>query len=185
MGKSTTAQMFADEGVPIWDADAVVRKLYDVGGAATDAVATHYPDAIEGGAVSREKLRGLIANDPTVLDKLQTLVHPLVATDRAEFLANAEAPIVLLDIPLLFETGTDNLCDGIAVVSTSVEEQRTRVLGRGEMSEADFKLILSRQIPDAEKRARARWVILTQTLDGARRSVKDILAEIAEELPDA
>jgi dephospho-CoA kinase len=185
MGKSTTAQMFADEGVPIWDADAVVRKLYGAGGSAADAVAKHYPEAIENGAVSREKLRALIATNPAILDKIQKIVHPLVSADRTEFLENAVAPIVVLDIPLLFETGTDSLCDAIAVVSTTVEEQRERVLGRGEMSEADFELILSRQMPDAEKRARARWVILTQTLDGARRSVKDILAEIAKELPDA
>ena len=185
MGKSTTAQMFADEGVPVWDADAVVRKLYNVGGAAAGIVAERYPDAIEGGAVSREKLRGLIAEDPTVLDSLQKMVHPLVAADRAEFLANTNAPVALLDIPLLFETGTDNLCDGIAVVSVSVEEQRARVLQRGEMSETDLELILARQLPDAEKRKRARWVILTQTLDAARQSVKDILAEIGKELPDA
>lgn len=185
MGKSTTAQMFADEGVPIWDADAVVRKLYDVGGVAAQAVAKHYPDAMDDGAVSREKLRGLIADDPTVLDHIQKIVHPLVAADRAEFLKSTDAPIALLDIPLLFETGTDTLCDGIAVVSVSAGEQRARVLGRGEMSETDFELILARQMPDAEKRALARWVILTETLDGARKSVTDILAEISKELPSA
>ncbi|AKS47725.1 dephospho-CoA kinase [Octadecabacter temperatus] len=185
MGKSTTAQMFADAGVPVWDADAVVRKLYGAGGSAADAVVKHYPEAIENGAVSREKLRALIAANPAILDHIQKIVHPLVAADRAEFLEIAVAPIVVLDIPLLFETGTDSFCDAIAVVSTTAVEQRERVLGRGEMSEADFELILSRQMPDAEKRARARWVILTQTLDGARRSVKDILVEIAKELPDA
>ncbi len=185
MGKSTTAQMFADEGVPVWDADAVVRKLYGAGGPAAGVVAKHYPEAIENGAVSREKLRALIAANPAILDQIQKIVHPLVAADRADFLGNVEAPIVVLDIPLLFETGTDRLCDGIVVVSTTGKNQRDRVLGRGEMSEADFELILSRQMPDTEKRARARWVILTQTLDGARRSVKDILAEIAKELPDA
>jgi len=185
MGKSTTAQMFAQEGVPVWDADAVVRELYGVGGAAADNVAKHYPDAMEDGAVSREKLRGLIAKDPAILDHIQKIVHPLVAANRAEFLARAEVPVVLLDIPLLFETGTDDLCDGIAVVSVSAEEQRARVLGRGEMSEADFEFILSRQMPDDEKRARARWVVITQTLDGARQSVKDILAEITGELTGA
>jgi len=185
MGKSTTAQMFEDEGVPVWDADAVVRKLYSTGGAAAGIVAKHYPEALEGGSVSREKLRGLIREDSTVLDDLQKMVHPLVAANRAEFLANAKAPIVLLDIPLLFETRAVNLCDAIAVVSVSETEQRERVLGRGEMSEVDFELILSRQMPDAEKRSRARWIILTQTLDGAQRSVEDILAEIAKELPDA
>ena len=185
MGKSTTAQMFADEGVPVWDADAVVRKLYRARGVAADIVAEHYPNVMESGAVSREKLRELIASDPAILDHIQKIVHPLVAADRAEFLSSAKAPVVLLDIPLLFETGTDSLCDAVAVVSTSAQEQRVRVLERGEMSEDDFELILARQMPDAEKRTRARWVILTQTLDAARHSVKDILAEIGKELPNA
>lgn len=185
MGKSTTAQMFADEGVPVWDADATVRRLYARGGAAAALVEQHYTDAIEDGAVSRPKLRNLIAVDPAVLDHLQTLVHPLVAADRAAFLAAATAPIVLLDIPLLFETGTDGECSGVVVVSAPTDVQKQRVLERGEMSQADFEMILSRQIPDAEKRARARWVIKTVTLDAARQSVRDIIAEITRDLANA
>ncbi|MDA9208539.1 dephospho-CoA kinase, partial [Octadecabacter sp.] len=107
MGKSTTAQMFADEGVPVWDADATVRSLYGPNGLAAKIVATQFPEAMDGNAVSRLKLRKLIAKTPSVLDQLQKIVHPLVATDRAMFLERATAKIVLLDIPLLFETGAE------------------------------------------------------------------------------
>lgn len=178
MGKSTTAQMFADEGVPIWDADATVRALYAADGAASKIVAKHYPHVMDANTVSREKLRALIAENPEVLDHLQGIVHPLVAKNRASFLNQTRAPIVLLDIPLLFETGTDRECNGIVVVTAPLEVQRNRVLARGEMTSADLELILSRQMPDAEKRAKANWVIETLTLDAARYSVKDVLQEI-------
>lgn len=185
MGKSTTAKMFADAGVPVWDADKAVVDLYAKGGAAAALLAKHYPQMMEQGAVSREKLRALIAEEPNVLDHVQTLVHPLVAADRAAFLEQTSAPVVLLDIPLLFETGADAQCDGVVVVSVAPDVQRARVLERGKMSEADFEMILARQMPDAEKRAKARWVIPTDTLDGARRHVADILAEIEAETADA
>ena len=185
MGKSTTAAMFADKGIPVWDADAAVRRLYATGGLAAKVVREHYPQAMEGDAVSRPKLRDLIAGDPKVLDHLQSIVHPLVAADRADFLAQTTAPIVVLDIPLLYEVGTDADCDGVAVVSVSAETQKQRVMARGEMSEGAFNMILSRQMPDAEKRARARWVIATDTLDGARQSVKDILTEIRKDQQNA
>jgi len=185
MGKSTTALMFADAGVPVLDADATVRRLYEKGGKAAVLVAAHYPNVMEDGTVSRPKLREEIAANPKVLDHLQSLVHPLVAQDRAEFLKAATAPIVLLDIPLLFEAGTEAECDGVVVVSVPADIQKARVLGRGEMSEADFNMIVSRQMPDAEKRAKARWVIETLTLDGARQSVANILAEIEQDLADA
>lgn len=185
MGKSTTSQMFADEGVPVWDADATVRRLYAPDGEAAALVAEHYPDVMEDCAVSRAKLRDLIAKDPRVLDQLQALVHPLVAKNRAEFLAGSVAPVVLLDVPLLFETGADGDCDAVVVVSAPADVQRERVLARGEMSEVDFEIILERQLPDAEKRARARWVIPTLTLDVARAHVKDILSEITSEQRNA
>jgi len=185
MGKSTTAQMFADCGVPVWDADACVRSLYAAGGKAAELIAVRYPDVIKNGNVSREKLRKRIAAESRVLDEIQGIVHPLVAADRMAFLKNTTAPVVLLDIPLLYETGTDALCNGVAVVSVDEATQRARVLERGEMTEADLDLILSRQMPDAEKRGRARWVIPTQTLDGARAAVTDILAEIEKDAPDA
>lgn len=185
MGKTTTAQMFAERGVPVWDADACVRDLYASGGKAAEMIAVRYPDVMENDTVSREKLRNRIAADPSVLDQIQDIVHPLVAENRTNFLANTKAPVVLLDVPLLYETGTDALCDGVAVVSVDAATQRARVLDRGGMSEADLDLILSRQMPDAEKRSRAHWVISTLTLDGARAAVTDILAEIKKDTPDA
>ncbi|WP_044044348.1 dephospho-CoA kinase [Octadecabacter antarcticus] len=185
MGKSTTAQMFANQGVPVWDADEVVRELYGAGGKAATLIARFYPDAVEDGAVSRRKLRDLIATDTKTLDHIQILVHPLVAADRAAFLVGTTAKVILLDIPLLFETATDGLCDAIAVVSVPADVQKRRVLARGEMTEADFDLIHARQMSDAQKRSKARWVIPTQTLDEARAHVKDILAEIDRDLADA
>jgi dephospho-CoA kinase len=185
MGKSTTAAMFAAEGVPVWDADATVHQLYGKGGTAVQVIAAHLPDVIEDGAVSRARLRDRIAADPAVLKRVEALVHPLVAADRARFVARSIAPIVLLDVPLLFETGADRDCDGIAVVSVPADIQRQRVLDRGTMTAAEFDLILSRQMPDAEKRARATWVIETLTLDGARARVQQILSEIRERLAHA
>ena len=185
MGKSTTAQMFADEGVPVWDADATVHKLYAAGQPAMIALARIWPAAIVDGAVSRQVLRGLIADDPTNLDLIQTVVHPLVAADRAAFLASHPQAIVLLDIPLLYETKADALCDGVVVVSAPTDVQRARVLARGEMTEADFETLLSRQMPDAEKRARATWIIETVSMDLARDAVKAILADIRQRIAHA
>ncbi|MGV8955767.1 MAG: dephospho-CoA kinase [Cypionkella sp.] len=185
MGKSTTAKLFAAAGLPVWDADATVHSLYAAGGAAALALARIYPDIIADGAVSRPVLRAKIAADPAVLDVVQGCVHPLVAANRAAFLASTTAPIVLLDIPLLFETGADRLCDGIVVVSAPADVQRDRVLSRAAMTEAEFALILSRQMPDAEKRARATWVIETTTLDSATQSVKLILEEIRQKVTHA
>lgn len=185
MGKSTTAKMFAEAGCPVWDADAVVHQLYRPGGGAVAVVADLFPQAIEDKKVSRDKLRALIRDDPTVLDTLQNAVHPLVAADRQTFIADNAGKIIILDIPLLFETGAETECDAIAVVSVDATTQRQRVLDRGEMLEADFEMILSRQTPDAEKRARANYVIITDTLDHAREQVHHILTEIRESLPDA
>ncbi|MBT8410631.1 MAG: dephospho-CoA kinase [Octadecabacter sp.] len=178
MGKSTTAAMFAEAGVPVWDADAVVRRLYAKGGAATALIADRFPEAIENGAVSRDKLRKFIEDDPTILDWVQSVVHPLVAKDRTAFLSGTPAPVVLLDVPLLFEGGADALCDGVAVVTVDAATQRARVLDRGEMTPEQFEMILRRQMPDAEKRARATWVIVTDTLENARKAVQNILTEI-------
>ena len=183
MGKSTTAQMFADAGVPVWDADATVHRLYGVGGAATAVLGALFPEVIQDGAVSRARLRAKIAADASVLDLVQAKVHPLVAADRAAFIAQATAPVVVLDIPLLFETGADALCDGIVVVTAPEALARARVLARGGMTDADLDLILSRQMPDAEKRARATWVIQTTDLDFARAAVRQILQDIAQQRP--
>ena len=180
MGKSTTAQMFTDEGLPVWDADATVHRLYQPGQTAALAIAVLFPTAIDpDGQVDRATLRALIQTDPRVLDRLNAAVHPLVAADRAQFLvANETAEIVLLDIPLLYETGLDRACDAVVVVSAPPEVQRERVLSRGAMTEAEFQTILARQLPDAEKRARADYVISTTSLEAARQAVKDVLASI-------
>ncbi len=185
MGKSTTAQIFAENGVPVWDADATVHRLYGVGGAATVVLHALFPDVIVENAVSRTKLRAKIAGDPQVLDVLQAKVHPLVAADRAAFLRLATAPVVLLDIPLLFETGADAQCDGIVVVTAPPDVQRARVLSRGEMTPADLDMILARQMPDAEKRAKATWVIDTLDMDSARAAVRQVLKDISQRQPHA
>jgi dephospho-CoA kinase len=179
MGKSTTAAMFADEGVPVWDADAAVHRLYEPGQPAACAIGMLFPSVIDpDGRVNRPRLRGVIQADPTALDRVNAAVHPLVRQDRAAFLAaHSHSPIVLLDIPLLYESGLSDACDAVAVVSAPPQVQRERVLARG-MTEAEFALILSRQMPDAEKRARADYVIPTTTLDVARAAVKNVLADI-------
>jgi dephospho-CoA kinase len=178
MGKSTTAAMFAAEGIPVWDADASVHRLYGPGQPGALAIAALFPDVMEGGAVSRPRLRQIIQEDPAALDRVNAAIHPLVAQDRAQFLAeHSAAPIVLLDIPLLFETGLGKTCDAVAVVSVPAEVQRQRVLARG-MTEPVFQTILARQMPDAEKRARADYIIPTTDLDTARAAVKDVLADI-------
>ena len=181
MGKSTTAAMFAALGVPVWDADAVVHQLYAAGQPAALAIASRHPPAIApDGSVDRAALRALIAADPTVLDWLNSMVHPLTADSRMAFIeAHKDAPLILLDIPLLYETGADQFCDGVAVVSVPAAIQRARVLARG-LSEADFKMILSRQMPDAEKRARATWVIDTTELEPARRAVQELVDQLKD-----
>lgn len=180
MGKSTTAAMFADEGIPVWDADRAVHDLYALNGAAVETVRAAFPSVIESGAVSRSRLRDLITDDSSVLDQIQSIVHPLVAQNRQEFLTANAGSIVLLDIPLLFETGTDALCDVIVVVSVPSDVQRARVMERGEMSEADFDMILARQLPDAEKRKRADYIVETLTLDTARAAVRDIVQQLRD-----
>lgn len=179
MGKSTTAQMFSEEGVPVWDADAAVHRLYAPGGAAALALGEALPGSLDTtGGVDRAALKAMIAANPAVLDRLNAIVHPLVAADRAAFLAAATADIVLLDIPLLYESGLEKDCDAVVVVTAPPEVQRARVLARDTMTPAMFETILARQLPDAEKRARADYVIETLTLEAARASVKDVLADI-------
>lgn len=180
MGKSTTARMFADEGLPVWDADATVHRLYQPGQPAALAVKRLFPEAIdESGSVNRSTLRAMIQADKTVLDRLNAAVHPLVAADRAAFLqAHAAEEILLLDVPLLYEIGLDQACDAVAVVSAPPDIQRQRVLDRGAMTEAEFQTILARQMPDAEKRARGTYVIPTTSLEAARKAVKEVLADI-------
>ena len=177
MGKSTTAQMFRDLGVPVWDADATVHRLYAKGGAAVEPIMALFPDALRDGAIDRTVLRAIIAADTGALTKIEAVVHPLVAQDRAEFL-KTQAPLLVLDIPLLFETGADATVDRIAVVTVPPEIQRARVLERGTMTASEFDAILARQVPDADKRARADYIIPTTDMQTARDAVTDIVAEL-------
>ncbi|MGP1357231.1 dephospho-CoA kinase [Roseicyclus sp.] len=188
MGKSTTAAMFAEAGVPVWDADAAVHRIYAAGGPGAQALGPLVPDAIRpDGSVDRGELRRAIARDQSLLDRIETVIHPLVAADRRDFLArNARADVVLLDIPLLFETGGERAVDRVVVVSTDPGEQRRRVLARPGMDEESFARLLARQVPDAEKRARADHVIRTDDLESARRSVEQLVQELrAERAGDA
>lgn len=177
MGKSTTAQMFRDEGVPVWDADATVHQLYDRGGA-VEPIGQIFPAAIVDGAVSREELKKIIAADPSAISDIERIVHPLVADDRARFIARHDNPLIVFDIPLLFETGAQDWLDSVIVVSAPPEVQRQRVLDRPGMTAAQLDTILRRQMPDAEKRARADHVIETLTLDDTRAAVRKLIAVI-------
>lgn len=177
MGKTTTAAVFRDFDIPVWDADAVVHALYAPGGAAADALRAIVPNAVGPDGVDRAVLRNLIARDPDLLAKVEMAVHPLVGADRVAFLQRA-APLVVLDVPLLFETGLDASVDRIAVVSVPPATQRARVLDRGTMTEAQLDAILARQMPDADKRARADYVIDTSTHDTARAAVAAIVQEL-------
>jgi dephospho-CoA kinase len=180
MGKSTTAQMFADEGIPVWSADAAVHSLYARDGAATPHVLAEFPEARgDDGSVSRPALKKLIAADPTVLDRLQLLLIPHLAESREAFYwKHLGDPIVLLDVPLLIENGLVGECDGIVVVTVPPEIQRQRVNARGTMTESEVDFILSRQMPDSEKQRWATWIIPTISLEAARAAVKDVLADI-------
>lgn len=184
-GKSTTAKLFQKAGCAVWDADAAVHRLYEVGGAAVDPIRVTFPDAIEDGAVSRAALKRIIEKDPSALQRIEQIVHPLVAQDRADFLAQSDADVTVFDIPLLFENGTDAQMDAVVVVSIDADKQRERVMQRGTMTKAQFEHILSKQMPDAEKRARADYVIITDTVEHAATQVQDILKDIRGNWADA
>ena len=186
MGKSTAAQMFRELGHPVWDADAAVHELYAPGGGAVAPVAAAFPGTERDGGIDRAALRRALAADPLGFQRLEGIVHPLVATDRAGFVArHADAPIVVLDIPLMYETGADAAMDGIAVVSAPAGVQRARVMARPGMTEENFQMILSRQMPDAEKRRRADWIIPSDTMADARAAIMDICDRIMAEKPHA
>ncbi len=181
MGKSTTAAMFRDAGVPVFDADAAVHALYR--GAAVEPVEEAFPGVTKDGTVDRELLRQRVLDDPSVLRRLEAIVHPLVRAERSAFLAEAEAggaPLAVLDIPLLFETGAE--VDAVAVVTAPEPVQKARVLARPGMTEARLSAILLQQVPDPEKRARARFVIDTGGgLEPARAQVAAVIAALAKE----
>jgi len=180
MGKSTTAKMFAEEGIPVFDADAEVHRLYE--GKAAPLIEAAFPGVTKDGRVDRERLSVRVMGDKEALAKLETVVHPLVRDARRAFIEKARisgAKIALVDIPLLFETGNGEDIDKIVVVSAPYEVQKARVLAREGMTEEKFKAILARQMPDAEKRKRADFVIDTSKgFAAAREDVRAILREL-------
>jgi dephospho-CoA kinase len=182
MGKSTTAAMFAEAGVPVWDADAAVHSLYGPNAPGSTALAAIVPEAAGPGGTDRARLRAAIVADPGLLAEVEAAIHPLVAADRQAFLERARAQghrLVLCDIPLLYETGAERWLDRVAVVTAPAEVQRARVLARPGMTEQALAAILAKQLPDAEKRARADFVIDTgQGLAPVRGQVARIVAEL-------
>ncbi|MEM7545055.1 MAG: dephospho-CoA kinase [Pseudomonadota bacterium] len=183
MGKSTVAQMFGDAGAHVWDADAAVHRLYAAGGEGVPVIRALVPDAIEDGAVSRPRLRTAIMEDPALLKKIEAGIHPLVGKDRIGFLQRVRlggARLAVLDIPLLLEGGRADMFDYIIVVSAPAEVQRDRVLARPGMTEEAFEAILAKQMPDAEKRAYADYVVDTgSTLEETRAQVQTIMAQLS------
>jgi len=186
MGKSETSRLFVAEGVPVHDADAAIHKLYGKGGAAVEKIAKEFPGAVKNGEVDRTTLSNMVATDAGALKRLEALVHPLVIEDRDEFLTEAAAKgaqIVVLDIPLLLETGADEDVDALVVVSAPQSVQHERALKRPGMTEEKFQALLSRQLPDVEKRARAHFVIVTdQGAEHAREQVKMVLSAVRQKI---
>ena len=182
MGKSATAKMFAEEGVPVHDADAVVHRLYE--GEATPAIEAAFPGTTANGKVDREKLGKCVLGDAAAIQRLEKIVHPLVHAATQRFVAQAEAsgaPVAVVDVPLLFETGGDKRCDAVVVVSAPADLQRRRAFERPGMTEEKLAAILAKQMPDAEKRARADFVVDTsQGFEAARAQVRDILKAVAK-----
>lgn len=182
MGKSTTAKLFAEAGVPVYDADAAVHQLYE--GEAAPAIEAAFPGTTANGRVDRQKLSARVVHDPAAIKQLEQIVHPMLGASRQKFFADAEAakaPVVVLDIPLLFETGGEKRVDAVVVVSTSPELQRERVLARGTMDEAKLEAIIAKQMPDAEKRKRADFVVDTSHgLEPVRAQITHILAEVVK-----
>lgn len=180
MGKSTTAGLFAEAGVPVWDADAAVHRLYAAGSGAVAAIAELIPEAVVEGAVDRERLRRAVLAEGGLLGRIEARVHPLVAAERTAFIAgHRDADLIVCDIPLLYETGAEAGLDAVLVVTAPAEVQRARVMARPGMTESAFAHILSRQVPDVEKRALADFIIdTTEGLDAARAAVGVVIAKI-------
>ena len=180
MGKSTTAAMFAAEGAPVYDADAEVHKLQGAGGAAVEAIAALFPGSVKDGAVDRQALGGQVFGHPERLQQLNGIIYPLLAEGRAKFFADAEAAgvdMVVLDIPMLFETGGETRMDAVVVVTAPEHVQRERVLARPGYGAERLDAILARQMHDREKRARAHFIVDTgEGMEAARRQVREIIA---------
>jgi dephospho-CoA kinase len=179
MGKSTTAKLFAEAGVPVYDADATVHRLYE--GEAAPAIEAAFPGTTVDGKVDRARLSARVVNDPAAIKRLEGIVHPMLGASRQKFLLDAEqsgAPVVVVDVPLLFETGGEKRVDAVVVVTTSPDIQRERVLTRANMTPEMLATVLTRQLPDAEKRKRADFVVDTSHgLDPVRARIRDILNE--------
>ncbi|WP_315723274.1 MULTISPECIES: dephospho-CoA kinase [unclassified Bradyrhizobium] len=182
MGKSTTAKLFAEAGVPVYDADATVHKVYE--SEAAPAVEAAFPGTTVDGKVDRPKLSAKVVGDPEAIRRLEAIVHPMLRSYHQRFLDDAErsgVPVAVVDVPLLFETGGDKRVDAVVVVSTSPEIQRQRILARGTMTEEALDALLARQMPDAEKRARADFVVDTSNgIEPVRAQIRDILAEVVK-----
>ncbi len=179
MGKSTTADMFRDAGVPVWDADATVAKLYAKGGAAVAPLLTLNMGLIQNDAVNRVALKNWVKTDPNALNWLESHIHPLVAADRAKFIDDyADQSLIVCDIPLLYETGADQWLDAVLVVTTDAQTQKARVMARAGMDPELFDQILVRQMPSSEKIARADYVIETNSFEGARKAVHDLINDL-------
>jgi dephospho-CoA kinase len=182
MGKSTTAKLFAEAGVPVYDADAAVHSLYE--GEAAPAIEAEFPGTTVDGKVDRTKLSAQVVHDPAAIKRLEAIVHPMLGSGRQKFFDAAEqsgAPVVVVDVPLLFETGGEKRVDAVVVVTTSPETQRQRILARDNMTAEKLDAILARQLPDPEKRKRADFVVDTSHgLDPVRAGIRDILAQAAK-----
>jgi dephospho-CoA kinase len=182
MGKSTTAKLFAEAGVPVYDADAAVHKIYE--GEAAPAVEAAFPGTTVDGKVDRVRLSARVLNDPAAIKRLEQIVHPMLGASRKKFLDDAErsgAPVAVVDVPLLFETGGEKRVDAVVVVTTTPEAQRERILARDNMTNEKLDAILARQLPDAEKRKRADFVVDTSHgLDPVRTAIRDILAQVVK-----
>src|SRR5277367_4099888 len=182
MGKSTTAQLFAEAGVPVYDADAAVHRLYEA--EAGPAIEAAFPGTTVDGKVDRNRLSAHVVHDPAAMKRLEEIVHPMLGASRQKFLRDAEqsgAPVAVVDVPLLFETGGEKRVDAVVVVTTTPEIQRQRILARDNMTGEKFEAILARQLPDPEKRKRADFVVDTSHgLDPVRVRIRDILREVAK-----
>lgn len=182
MGKSTTAKLFVEAGVPVYDADAAVHKIYE--GEAAPAIEAAFPGTTVDGKVDRVRLSAQVLHNPAAIKQLEQIVHPMLGASRKKFLDDAErsgAPVAVVDVPLLFETGGEKRVDAVVVVTTTPEAQRERILSRDNMTNEKLDAILARQLPDAEKRKRADFVVDTSHgLDPVRAAIRDILAEIVK-----
>jgi dephospho-CoA kinase len=182
MGKSTTAKLFAEAGAPVYDADASVHSLYE--GEAAPAIEAAFPGTTVDGKVDRNKLSARVVHDPAAIKRLEQIVHPMLGASRQKFLDDAEqsgAPVAVVDVPLLFETGGEKRVDAVVVVTTAPEIQRQRILARDNMTGEKLDAILARQLPDAEKRKRADFVVDTSHgLDPVRARIRDILDQAAK-----